>query len=885
MVLAANAALAKAFPYAGDVTVGVNGTDNNWGSYADFILPIASKETSFIFINPRMSMTGAELFGSKANELNLGFGFRHYYGGLLKEGFIFGVNAYYDTRNSSIGNNFQQAGFGIEFLSKRFDARVNTYIPFGNDEYFLNKSYNILKGHNIAATHYFEVSMKGFDGEAGINVPFPKSIGELRIFGGYYHFEADKVSKAVKGMKGRVEYRPLNILRFNYALYENKDFNGSHWQAGADINLPLDFRKLLQAKNPFRGIVKHIKTRPLPVKQRIGEMVMRDMYVRLKNPSIKHYEDLLLHHSGDPYHLTVVSPDGTGDGTFENPADVETGVALSALISGSNSSVLFLPGQYVHNNTVSIDFHQSDFYALIGAQELLNDGADLGVYNNGTAVINVADGITAFTIDNISSTQGMLISSLEFKGANNTAIGLMVNNYNLDETLFISNNSFTGFDTGIEINYSAGAVALVNNIITENNTGVEICGQAAYMEQNLITNNFVSGVYLNQSSGAIIRLNLFDGNENGVTIDGSREAYISENNILNSSADGINITSSENINVFENYISSSAGSAISADSLTSSQFSLNYAEFGGNGISVKNSSDVVISGNTANDNYGYGICAEDTVHSFIQSNIAENNLTYGISIINGSTLTISGNSAALNAAAGILIQNLSYGDINANVAAFNSGSGIEIQGTGLTVNNNETFENNAGILVQNSADIHLEGNDSYQNANGIQIVNTSNITVKRNEIYLNTNCGLNISGGSGVIVLANDAWGNAGLGGIYVNAVTNLTLDSNAASGNTAAGITVKNSGAAAIQYNLLEATPDGHGLFIENSLNIILRGNMFFQTETGFAYYGLYLIDTTTFNAAESGDNSFDKSGYGGDAASVNNYVINVKYNDTFTY
>ncbi|MDR3113856.1 MAG: inverse autotransporter beta domain-containing protein, partial [Endomicrobium sp.] len=295
---AASFCYAKSFPFDGDFSAGAYAGEDKNDAYIDLLIPFFGNETSFIFLSPRLSMTGKELFGSSANEVNIGVGLRKYFSNVFKEGAIIGVNVYYDARNSDIGKNYQQAGAGIEFLSAWFDIRANAYFPFGNDQYYTGKTYNLPTLHYIGATYSYEVSLTGYDGELGFKIPLPQRFGALRLFAGYYYFTADKIAEDIKGYKARAQYSPLKILKFNYEIYDNKELNGSHWQAGAEISVPVDFRQVFRAKNPFKNLFEYVKSFSKPVKERIGENVRRDMYVRTANAAIKHYEDKLRNDNG-----------------------------------------------------------------------------------------------------------------------------------------------------------------------------------------------------------------------------------------------------------------------------------------------------------------------------------------------------------------------------------------------------------------------------------------------------------------------------------------------------------------------------------------------------------------------------------------------------------
>jgi parallel beta-helix repeat protein len=884
-VLSVQNVLAEPFPYCGDLSFGVNGGDNHWDSYVDLMLPLASKDSSFVFFAPRLSMSGKSVFDGSSNEINLGLGYRKYF---ENAGFIAGVNAYYDVRNTDLGNNFQQAGAGAEFLSRYFDARINAYFPFGNGKYYIGKSYDIPNGHYIGATYFYEVSLRGFDAEIGGKIPLPQSFGELRCFAGYYYFDSGKIMPEIKGFKARAEYRPLKILRLNYSLYENKDLNAAVWQAGADICVPFDFKEVLQSKNPFRGLAAYIKTAKKSLKERIGESVVRDMRVRSGAARLKHYEDKLKNDYGQDYYFTVVSPEavpgGQGDGTFENPAALEEGLDLNKAVAGGNANLLLLSGAYAQNSSLDLSFHQAGSLSVIGVSEILYRGADLGKYNNGTPVITFAQGITGMIFDE-NAQKDILISGVEFRGTGNTGSGLEIKNYNSQNFFFVGNNSFAGFDTGVIINNSAQSVVLVNNIIEGNNTGVEIYSGAAGLEQNIISGNFVYGVYVNAASGAVINSNLIESNGAGINVFKSSDIAIVNNEIYSNLEDGVRISSSAGLSVYSNYIylnASNGAFAVFSDSLDFEEN--NIYENESNGIYIANSLTVTLFKNLISQNLHNGIIMEKTSYSYVQSNYAFENGLYGIYVSTGESVSVSYNGVFQNSAGGIYAGNILSGGFNANeVYAHGANDGIEIEGKELTVTSNIVYENNVGIFLKNSQNAEINGNEAYNNSEGIKAQNSSGVSFVDNAASSNSLSGITVSGGNAVTLNANDALGNLG-GGISVEGVSNLTFINNLTSANNLFGAKISSSAGASIGYNIIENSGSAHGLVLNGSSNAILAGNNFNSLYLESGYFALYLQAATSFNAIESGSNIFlNNSGYGGDAAPVLNYEINVKNKDSF--
>ncbi len=885
--LFAASAYAKAFPYAGDITAGINGADDNWDSYIDFMLPLAAKETSFLFLAPRASMTGKSLFGSDANEFSIGTGYRQYLDKYFKGGVILGINAYYDTRNTELGNSYQQAGAGLEFLSEYLDFRANAYIPFGHGETYLGKYYDIPTQHHIAATYYYESSMKGMDSEVGVKLPVPDWAGELRVYGGYYYFTAEK-SEDVKGFKGRAEYRPFNIVRLNYALYETDSFNGSSWQAGADIKIPFDFRNFLRGKSPFAGLWKYIKTKPLPLKNRIGEMVMRDMYVRARQSGVIHNEDRLLSDSGNEFYFTVVSPSGAGDGTFENPASLDSGLSLNKAVTGDNASLLLLGGSYSLDTTLDLSGHQSGEVYVLGPAEITYRGGNLSKITNGNPVIQ-SSGITAFAVDgSVPAPQFFMLSSIEFKGKNQSGTGFEISSYN--SGLYINNNSFANFEKGLLVENSSKTVSLYNNMFEFNATGAEAAFGSALFEQNIFNDNIVQGVLLNNSTGAVIVSNLIENNATGVNIQGGANSYLYDNVISNNAAYGVSSSSSYYMVISENYIETNQGGGVYSSSDTGIEIFRNRVwQNSGNGMDIYDSASAKVLNNYIAENEVNGLYMLNSDSAEVQSNTSVSNGANGIYIENSTAPVFLRNASLYNKDDGMAFINTSYGDISENQSSGNTLNGIYYgSGAYTNIGDNLVSENKTGLFVTNSSLLTVSTNTAHANDEGMKFISSTVLTVKANTVSSNTAYGIYAAGANDSTLLSNTAYYNEGVGGIFVEEASNVILSSNETYYNTNSGITVTNVTGANLIYNGANNDEKGHGITLINVANAAFYWNSFVGKETGHDKFDLYLLGTTSFNPATSGSNKFfndngNPNYYAGDIAPVDNYENNVKATDFF--
>ena len=74
-----------------------------------------------------------------------------------------------------------------------------------------------------------------------------------------------------------------NSLLFFRPFFSNEVLNRADFIAGIRMRLPFSIGNLVSGDNPFEGACAAFRTQPQPVAARLGEMVIRDMNVRLGN--------------------------------------------------------------------------------------------------------------------------------------------------------------------------------------------------------------------------------------------------------------------------------------------------------------------------------------------------------------------------------------------------------------------------------------------------------------------------------------------------------------------------------------------------------------------------------------------------------------------------
>ena len=284
---------------AGRLTLGGRFGDSASEGYLDFLQPLVLAPNSMLFLNPKVSATDDD-----EEEWSIGLGARHL---LAERGLILGANVFYDSRSTRHDHTFDQVGAGVELLSQWVDARANYYWPDDSVEKIDSTSETTVSSsgqswwgdvfarefqlrqnrfNRVTTTRTtrfydrFEAALEGYDLEFGLRLPYLPEWLEARVFGGYYAFEGD-FTEDIDGFKGRLEIRALPALVLDAEVYENDKLTGSDYMIGARLELPFDLGNLARGKNPFEGARGEFRPSRRELRDRLGDMVIRDPHVRM----------------------------------------------------------------------------------------------------------------------------------------------------------------------------------------------------------------------------------------------------------------------------------------------------------------------------------------------------------------------------------------------------------------------------------------------------------------------------------------------------------------------------------------------------------------------------------------------------------------------------
>ncbi|MBS0647858.1 MAG: right-handed parallel beta-helix repeat-containing protein [Verrucomicrobia bacterium] len=594
---------------------------------------------------------------------NAGLGVKY----LSNHPFVFGAGVYYDFRQAR-KTHFNQVSLGLETLARRWEARLNGYLPVGSKKHVQTKSQSVgynfdhFAGHHLFYNETFfvkkrtEFAMKGADAEFGWHLLKPQEDYTLYAAAGPYYYNGER--KHAWGGKVRVEGRITPYVTLEVSdSYDNIFHNIVQGQVS--INVP--FGGKIQKKN---GRFKTSCSTALSMEARMMRPLYRQEII-VADTERKHFfktvDPLALSPQGEPINILFVNPNSTGpgDGTFENPY---------ALLTDAQAASL--PGDvfYVYPGNISL----TSSFVLIDNQSLLGSSTAqtvpvlvaphqvialtipaqtsglpiiTGNGTNGKAVIHfngdkvIISGFNIIQNDTNAIIDNFFLPTFDYLPISDVTImnNILTQNVQSDGILFrsisgnniLSNNTFENNGNGLhgisidQEGLTTGSFSITRNTINQWNNG----DGAIFVRTN--TNDF---------EGAKLTINIQDNNLNnslnggGISIisfgNSLINATINNNIIINNSGDGIFLNSFNqstiNANVFQNTCNNNKDFGIKFDPHDNSTMNVvftqnilnsnNQAGIGFNFTFAQFMTDVSITAtidrNTCNKNLGTGMYFE-----------------------------------------------------------------------------------------------------------------------------------------------------------------------------------------------------------------------------------------------------------------------------------
>ena len=279
---------------------------------------------------------------------NAGLGLRYI------SNYVYGINAYYDYRNTH-HQHYNQFAAGLEALGKIWDFRINGYLPLGrrNSNYY-QTHFGEFKKHSIYLSRKKQVSLKGANAEVGYHLDHFQDF-PFYFAGGLYYLHGT----------GRTAWGGQLRARLDIYDYLTLDGNISYdhlfrWvgQGQVSVNFPFGERRQIK-KSSDRSCTNSmaLSTRALQRVDRF-EIIPVDTKKVLK----KAIDPV----TGDPYVVWFVDNTSHSLGTYESP--------FNTLVNAQNNSnpndIIYV---FVGDGT---DNGMNAGIALKAGQQLLGAGVD-----------------------------------------------------------------------------------------------------------------------------------------------------------------------------------------------------------------------------------------------------------------------------------------------------------------------------------------------------------------------------------------------------------------------------------------------------------------------------------------------------------------------------
>ena len=285
-----------------DVGSGI-GYENSFTTFEWMIPLFEERDQSLVFADLRMLLNNEASVGA-----NVGLGRRVYSSDWNR---TFGSFIFYDFRDTG-ENRFHQLGLGFETLGENWDFRANVYIPNIAD---VHRPLADRFGGNFLFIDRAEAAMMGQDMELGVPLLAWENV-ETRLFGGFYRFQASGTPD-VWGWRTRAEVHVMNSVSVDVSVQDDEEF-GTTVNLGVVVRFLQKFRPV-KPQPPYAPIYSFRRhDEPvdcLPVWRRLAEPVER-----LQNIVITEQETIARDPlTASPLLFLHVAPDGSGNGSFEDP--------------------------------------------------------------------------------------------------------------------------------------------------------------------------------------------------------------------------------------------------------------------------------------------------------------------------------------------------------------------------------------------------------------------------------------------------------------------------------------------------------------------------------------------------------------------------------------
>lgn len=479
------------------------GATQNLGTVgADFMLPIYGNQHGFVYSDAMGD------YGTDATYImSPGVGYRGLY-----DNQIFGAYFFDDYEKTSYGANFWVLSPGLEWISPVWDAHINGYFPtttrqqsgvpaFANtfgDYSYVTFENNTNYQYDMFVTPYAVIG-DGADASIGYSFDLNGDHLRSRISLGTYYYQAPSDAN-VDDITG---------LTFTYSNALTQDLAVSITNSYDQLN---HFNVSMNLTYTFGGESNSFSSN---IQDRLFDSVER--HIGIISTGAGQYDQQALENQGmglEYDNIYFASPNGTGDGTYGNPMELDQSNLSMAYDQHPEGARIYLQGG-------------SDSIYHIGSQSALTtdglapaDGIDFyGRTSDYTAPASYSERpqieadktYNAFVLYGGENTFSDL-NIYSQNGSNSNITGIQAKNSSSNETLTINNATISGFATGVYINNVAGdfTINLNNSQLSENGaTGLSAYGMQVFnsSDENVVIN--ATNSEFNHNSGSVVGAGLY----------------------------------------------------------------------------------------------------------------------------------------------------------------------------------------------------------------------------------------------------------------------------------------------------------------------------------------------------------------------------------------
>jgi hypothetical protein len=235
----------------------------------------------------------AEWVEGGASQAGIGLGVRHLFGsqptatlgrlpektpGILDEGIYIGANTFFNFADTTADQRFTQAVFGVEAGTRWLELRGRYHLPLDDghetEEHIVTRFDRPINVGGIRGVQslifdstltLLTESLRGWQADATLLVPWIDRWADLRIIGGYAKFESPtEDSLEYDSWRLGVDFRPVPAVVLSAMWYENERLVGDHWLFGLGVEIPFSISDRGSSGGFWKNVKKRLQTPPPP---------------------------------------------------------------------------------------------------------------------------------------------------------------------------------------------------------------------------------------------------------------------------------------------------------------------------------------------------------------------------------------------------------------------------------------------------------------------------------------------------------------------------------------------------------------------------------------------------------------------------------------------